>query len=51
MATTMLTGMLVMTLAFWMYSFAVALMRLRVILLERDQHTAWAQQVLKEMRP
>ena len=46
MATTMLTGMLVMALAFWMYSFAVALMRLRVILLEREQHTAWARQAL-----
>ena len=46
MATTMLTGMLVMALAFWMYSIAVALMRLRVILLEREQHTAWARRVL-----
>ena len=46
MATTMLIGMLVMALAFWMYSFAVALKRLRVILLEREQHTAWARQAL-----
>ncbi len=46
MATTMLTGMLVMALAFWMYSIAVTLLRLRVILLEREQHTAWARQVL-----
>ncbi len=46
MATTMLTGMLVMALAFWMYSIAVSLMRLRVILLEREQHTAWARRVL-----
>ena len=50
MATTMLTGMLIMALAFWMYSIAVALMRLRVILLEREQHAAWAQQTLAEMR-
>lgn len=50
MATTMLVGMLVMALAFWMYSIAVALMRLRVILLEREQHTAWARQVVAEMR-
>ena len=46
MATTMLIGMLVMALAFWMYSIAVALKRLRVILLEREQHTAWARQAL-----
>ena len=46
MATTMLIGMLVMALAFWMYSIAVALMRLRVILLEREQHAAWARQAL-----
>ena len=46
MATTMLVGMLVMALAFWMYSIAVALMRLRVILLEREQHAAWARQAL-----
>jgi heme exporter protein C len=50
MATTMLTGMLIMALAFWMYCIAVALMRLRVILLEREQHAAWAQQTLAEMR-
>ncbi|MBC7717550.1 MAG: cytochrome c biogenesis protein CcsA [Pseudorhodobacter sp.] len=50
MATTMLVGMLVMALAFWMYSIAVALLRLRVILLEREQHTAWARQVVDEMR-
>ena len=50
MATTMLTGMLVMALAFWMYSLVVALIRLRVILLERDPHTAWVKQVLGQMR-
>ena len=50
MATTMLTGMLVMALAFWMYSLLVASIRLRVILLERDPHTAWVKQVLGQMR-
>jgi heme exporter protein C len=35
MAATMLTGMLVMALAFWMYSIAVALMRVRRIILEQ----------------
>ena len=51
MATTMLLGMLVMALAFWMYSIAVALVRLRVILLEREQHTAWARQALLKATP
>ena len=47
MATPMLTGMLLMALAFWMYSVAVALMRLRTIALERERHTAWARQALE----
>ncbi|MBC7609984.1 MAG: cytochrome c biogenesis protein CcsA [Polaromonas sp.] len=43
MATPMLLGMLVMALAFWAYCIAVALMRVRVIMLERERHTAWAR--------
>jgi heme exporter protein C len=35
MAATMLTGMLVMALAFWMYSIAVTLVRVRCIIRER----------------
>ena len=46
MATTMLLGMLVMALGFWMYSIAAALSRLRTTILERERHTAWAQQVI-----
>jgi len=46
MAATMLTGMLVMALAFWMYSIAVALARTRVIILEREPHARWARQAL-----
>src|SRR5207244_10815537 len=34
MAATMLTGMLVMALAFWMYSIAVTLVRVRCLILE-----------------
>jgi heme exporter protein C len=41
MAHTMLWGMLLMALAFWMYSIAVALIRVRCIMLERERHTAW----------
>ena len=46
MAATMLIGMLVMALAFWAYSIAVSMWRLRVILLEREQHTGWARQAM-----
>jgi heme exporter protein C len=47
MARTMLAGMLVMALAFWMYAIAVALMRARVIILERESGTRWAQRMLE----
>jgi heme exporter protein C len=46
MATPMLMGMLVMALALWAYCIAVTLMRLRVIMLERERHTAWARQAI-----
>ena len=49
MARTMLAGMLVMALAYWMYCIAAALARLRVILLERERDTGWARQVLAAM--
>jgi heme exporter protein C len=41
MAQTMLWGMLLMALCFWMYSIAAALKRLRAIILEREAHTDW----------
>ena len=41
MAATMLTGMLVMALAAWMYSIAAALARLRGIILERERDAEW----------
>ena len=47
MATTMLAGMLLMALAFWMYSIAVMLMRLRSIILERERNSDWVKE-LKE---
>ena len=43
MASTMLTGMLVMVVAFWMYAIAMALLRVRNIILEREQHTEWVK--------
>ena len=42
-ATPMLMGMLVMALAFWAYAIAMALARLRVVILEREQHAQWAR--------
>ncbi|MRR08530.1 heme ABC transporter permease [bacterium] len=48
MAMTMLWGMLLMSLAFWMYSIAVALTRARAIILERERHTEWVKE-LKEI--
>ena len=44
MATPMLLGMLVMALALWMYCIAVALLRVRSVILERERHALWAQQ-------
>ena len=41
MAKTMLAGMLLMSLACWMYSIAMSLARARCIMLEREKHTAW----------
>ena len=46
MAQTMLWGMLLMALCFWMYSIAVALTRVRAIILERERHTEWVKQLL-----
>ena len=43
MAQTMLWAMLLMALDFWMYAIAVALARVRNILLEREAHTEWVQ--------
>jgi heme exporter protein C len=36
MATTMLTGMLIMVFAFWAYAIAVSLFRVRILIRERD---------------
>ncbi len=43
MASTMLWGMLIMALAFWTYTIAVALMRARSIMLEREANTEWVK--------
>jgi heme exporter protein C len=41
MATIMLYTMLIMAIAFWMYTIAVVLMRARRIILEREGQTTW----------
>ena len=41
MASTMLTAMLLMTLAFWAYAFAVVFVRTRAIVLERERNAEW----------
>ena len=41
MAATMLTAMLLMTLAFWAYAFAVVFTRTRAIIVERESDTGW----------
>jgi heme exporter protein C len=51
MATTMLTAMLIMTFAFWAYSFAVVFTRTRAIILEREVHTAWVDELAKGKMP
>ncbi|MGA8048756.1 MAG: heme ABC transporter permease CcmC [Burkholderiales bacterium] len=43
MAMTMLTGMLLMALAAWMYSIAAALWRVRSIILERERDAEWVR--------
>ena len=43
MAYTMLWGMLLVALCFWMYSIAIALMRVRTIILERESHSDWVR--------
>ena len=45
MVTTMLWGMLLMALCLWMYSIAMALTRVRAIILERESHTDWVKQL------
>lgn len=46
MAVLMLWAMLLMALCFWMYSIAVALYRVRTIMLERERGTEWVKTAL-----
>jgi heme exporter protein C len=51
MATVMLTGMLVMAFAAWMYTLAVSLARVRAIIIERERHAAWVAALPREGSP
>lgn len=44
MAATMLTGMMLMALAAWLYAIAAALHRVRSIMLEREHGAEWLKQ-------
>jgi heme exporter protein C len=50
MAKTMLLGMLLMALAAWMYSIAVALARVRRIILERERDAEWVRMQREGLR-
>jgi heme exporter protein C len=41
MAQVMLEAMLIMSVAFWMFAVAMALYRVRSIILVRERHTQW----------
>jgi heme exporter protein C len=45
MAKTMLLGMLIMALAYWMFSIALVLYRVRTLILSRERHTDWVRQL------
>jgi len=46
MDETMLTAMLIMTLGFWAYSIATALVRVRSIILEREHNSTWVKETI-----
>lgn len=46
MADVIMWGMLLTSLGFWMYSIAVALMRVRLIILERERNTTWVKALI-----
>ena len=50
MAATMFAGMLVMALAFWMYSIAASLMRVRCIILERERDSQWVADYMSGLK-
>jgi heme exporter protein C len=45
MASTVLTAMLLMSLAVWMYAIAVSFVRVRAIILERESGSDWVREL------
>jgi len=45
MAALMLWGMLLVALAFWAYSIALVLYRVRTLILQRDSHATWVHEL------
>ena len=43
MHVTMLTGMLVMSAAAWMYAIGATLVRVRSVILERERRAQWVR--------
>ena len=50
MAATMLIGMLLMALGFWMYGIAATLLRVRCLILERERNSEWIGQLPESQR-
>ena len=48
MAKIMLMGMLIMAVAAWLYTIAITLYRVRLIILEREKSSAWVQALLEK---
>jgi heme exporter protein C len=46
MDETMLVTMLIMACGFWAYSIAVALIRVRQIILQREHHASWVREII-----
>jgi heme exporter protein C len=51
MATLMLSAMLVMAIAFWLYTIALVLYRVRTIILQREAHTDWVREHVRAHAP
>ncbi|MDD5390725.1 MAG: heme ABC transporter permease CcmC [Gallionellaceae bacterium] len=48
MAAIMLQGMLILSIAAWLYTIAVVLVRVRRIILERERQTEWVKALLEK---
>ena len=46
MAAPMLAGMLIMSIAAWLYAIAIVLMRVRAIIVERERNANWVGELL-----